>query len=528
MNSSPSPIPWAGIKFRRAAVIVPPFRDFYFTRHRFSSLGAHIVARLLTRTGLQVEFMNFPLMDISGTILEIPDELEYIKPFLIPEETGKLSFFTRFRRFGPTIERCVATIETVRPEICFLSVFAFCYADDAVALAEKIKTKLPIVPIIAGGAGVSAYPSYFLKSPAIDYALSGEAEACLPRFMPEISLSRPDFSRVPNLIWKENNTVLVSPLRVYAADKEIEIALIKTAESTQRVTFSTSLIRGCPKGCDFCSSTLLFGRQIRTPLPDRIGNHISALSKNIDRGGKQLIVNFEDDNLLCAEGFFRSTISMLRKHLPGVIFIAENGIDYTLLTPELCEWLVVNGMRKFNLSLASLDPDLLEKQGRRLILERYEKIISFLALKGVPRVTYFICGFKEDTLESTIRDLYYLHNKQTTIGISTFYAVPGLPGFTDPSLFDKKPSMLCLGSAAYPWNNSLSTATMITAFRLSRYINLKKSSSKSAKEEQLIAVTDDTQKLHTLIREKSGRERITPVPRQDKELVKMFFQKLWP
>jgi hypothetical protein len=43
------------IFFRHAAVVVPPLRDFYFTRHRFSSLGAAIVASLLKREGLQVD-----------------------------------------------------------------------------------------------------------------------------------------------------------------------------------------------------------------------------------------------------------------------------------------------------------------------------------------------------------------------------------------------------------------------------------------------------------------------------------------
>ena len=511
--------------FRHAAVIVPPLRDFYFTKHRFSSLGAEIVATLLRKSGIHVDFLNFPLMKPEGVRIEIPDALNYLKPHIIPEETGRLSFFTHFRQFGPSAEQCISMIDAVKPEICFLSVFAFCYADDAIELAEKIKAKLPAVPLVAGGAGVNAYPGYFLKKKAIDFALCGEAEVCLTPFLREISRPEPDFSRVPNLVRKENCAVLPSPLRAYASDKEIEPALVKTSESARRVTFSTSLMRGCPKKCDFCSSTLLFGNTIRTLPVNRLDDFLAAHSKEINRAGKQVTINFEDDNLLCDRQFFKSSLALFRKHFPGVSFIAENGIDYSLLTPEWCEWLVRNSMRKFNLSLASTAPEILAKQGRFLFPERYEKTIAFLAEKGIQSVTYFICGFKEDTIESTADNLVYLYNKQTDIGISLFYAVPGLPRFPDTALFDRSPSLLCLGSAAFPWNNSLSTETMITAFRLSRYLNLKKSPMLSETEKQLLRTIENRKRLHTLIKKKSGERTIVEVPKQDKELVKLFFNR---
>jgi anaerobic magnesium-protoporphyrin IX monomethyl ester cyclase len=520
-----SEIPAVRSKFRRAAVIVPPLRDFYFTRHRFSSLGAEIVATLLRREGLQVDSVNFPLINTKGTCIELPLALDYLNPYIIPEETGKLSYFTRFRRFGPPVNYCGSAIEVLKPDICFISVFAFCYADDAIELAEQIKIKMPAVPIVAGGAGVSVYPEYFLKNKSIDFALCGEAEANLIKFLLELSLEKPDFRRVPNIAWKENGCIQVSPLRAFPAPGDMEIALVKTAESARRVTFSTSLIRGCPKECDFCSSTLLFGNQIRTPPMNRIDNLLAAHLKEINGEGKQVTINFEDDNLLGDGQFFRSSLALFRKHLPGVSFIAENGIDYSLLTPDWCEWLVQNGMGKFNFSLASIAREILVEHGRFLEPARYEKAIFFLAEKGIPSVTYFICGFKEDTIESTADNLAYLFNKQTVTGISMFYAVPGLPGFTDKSIFDRSPSCQCLGSAAFPWNKSLSTETMITAFRLSRYINFYKSPRLSEKENQLLEIIENDQKLYTLIKQKSGGETIAEVPKQDNELVKSFFKR---
>jgi anaerobic magnesium-protoporphyrin IX monomethyl ester cyclase len=515
-------------KFKKALVIVPPFRDFYFTKHRFSALGAQIAANLLARYGLQVELLNFPLMNSRGSRIDLPGEMNYLQPFVIENETGPLSFFTSFRRFGPTPEACVAMIEEHKPEICFFSVFAFCYADDAIALAKKIRAKMPSVPLVAGGGGPAAYPGYFIKDGAFNYVFTGEAEACIAPFFTALALPCPDFKKVPNLVWKKNGAIQFSPLLTRPQDKELEIVLAKTSESGSRITFSTSLTRGCPKLCDFCSSRQIFGNRLRTVSLGRIEELLANFSQKNNQSDKMVTINFEDDNLLCNEHYFRSAVSLFRKFIPGVTFIAENGIDYSLLTPELCEWLVQNGMSKFNLSLASFDAMTLKKKSRFIDLDRYEKVIAFLAEKNIPSVTYFICGFKEDTLETTADNLSYLFNKQTVIGISMFYAVPGLPGFSDTALFDKTPASRCLGSAAFPWNDSLSTETMMTAFRLSRYSNLTKSNDKSETDHRLIEIVANRKRLHTLVKEKSGAEKIIPVPRQDHELVKLFFKKLSP
>ena len=507
--------------FKRAAVIVPPIQDFYFTQHRFSALGAQIVANLLARSGLQAEVYNFPLMNPRGTAKELPEPLAYLRPLLIDGETGRLSFFTTFRHFGPPVEQCVQMIESFKPDMCFLSVFAFCYADGAIELSEAIRKKNASIRIVVGGGGACAYPHYFLKRASVDFVLTGEAEASLNRFMKELEAPFPDFAKVPNLMWKEAGAIRASPLVSVPSEEEIEVCLVKSAETSRRITFSTSLSRGCPKQCSFCSSHLVFGKSFRTAPAERINDALLHLSIDHTALKKQIVINFEDDNLLADESFLKSVIASFQKHIPGVEFIAENGIDYSFITPELCDWLIENGMRKFNLSLASLDPEILSKRRRFLHLERFEKIQERLSQKGIPNVTYFICGFKEDSIGTVANNLLYLANKETLIGISMYYPVPGLPGNCDLSAFDHLPSLLCLGSVAFPWNNSLSTETMITAFRLSRYINLLKNSHRSEKENQLLAIIADKKELHTLVREKSGAERLIPVQKQDKELVNL-------
>ena len=98
-------------------------------------------------------------------------------------------------------------------------------------------------------------------------------------------------------------------------------------------------------------------------------------------------------------------------------------------------------------------------------------MLTLLERHAVPSISYFICGLSEDNPKTVSDTIIYLSGLPTRIGISLFYAVPGLPDFSDKSRFDTLSPKLCAGSSAYPWNGSLPTQTMITAFRLSRLCN---------------------------------------------------------
>jgi hypothetical protein len=283
--------------------------------------------------------------------------------------------------------------------------------------------------------------------------------------------------------------------------------MAQSAETTRTITLSASLSRGCPKKCSFCSSRALFGDRLRTPSPGKIE---AALARTVPSlaPGKRIIVNFEDDNLLADREFFFSVLGCFRRIVPGLRFVAENGIDHQFLTPGTAGRLVEAGFDKFNLSLATLDPALRAAGRRPVAFGRYEKVLDLLALKNIPSVTYFICGLRGETRESAARSL------------------PGLPGFEDLSRFGGTPSLLCLGAAAYPWNGSLSTATMLTAFRLGRCINLMKKPSRTEAENGLLSLIAGRGELYTFIKERRKKLKIMPVPGQDRELVRMALGKM--
>ncbi|MBN1696411.1 MAG: radical SAM protein [Spirochaetales bacterium] len=505
----------------KAAVVVPPLRDFYMTRHRFSILGAKTVTAILQKNNIEPVLFNFPVMRNKPAVIPLPLDLSYLERFIIPNETGKASFFTSYKHFGPSFENAARIVASSRPDILFLCCFAFCYAGDLLETAAALKNIIPRVPVTAGGNGVSVYPHYFLEHPCIDYVLTGEAEVSLAAFIHAIE-HKTGMRHVPNLYRKEGNRIVAPPLQGKSSGDDLLCIFNKTHETENSLFFSTAVTRGCTKKCRFC---VHYHETTLRTVPYKKILKESEKAFDTECREKEIALNFEDDNLLLRSSYFLRLLRGLASPRRKTSFYIESGIDYTLLTPFLVNTLVAHGLSRFNLSLASTDPECCEAEGRSLDLPRYETIIGVLNGLDIPSVTYFICGLENDTKESVAESLLYLARQPTVCGISLFYPVPGLPGFENMNRFMTRSPALTAGSSAYPWNGSLSTSTLITAFRLSRYINAAKALVRTDIERELLLRIAGKKRLHTIVNDKK-KKRIVEVPEMDTELENIFFSRL--
>lgn len=492
----------------RVAVVQPPVRDLYFTPHRMSALGARTVAGLCAGAGHEAGFFNFPSMG-EGAVLPLPREAGHLASHLIADERGPTSFFTSYRRYGPDFPRCAETVAAWSPDAVFVSSFAFAYAEEALELAAALRAKLPGTPLVVGGGGPSADAATYLKpgnGKHFDIAVRGEAETVFPEIISLLSSGQ-----------ALHDSLRIIEARAPSRAEDLSCCFAIVGESETETRAAVSLSRGCPFLCGFCSNRLCHGTEFRTVPLEKIEKSLALLPS-----GKRLHVDFEDDNLLFDLPYFREVLRLVRGRFPGAGFSAENGLDYRLLDPDTADMLVSEGFDRFNLSLGTAAVEGAERQRRKLDLDRYLAVLEVIAGRGIPSTTYFIAGLDTDTPASTADHLRLLAGLPTLAGISLFYPVPGITGFDPPPERLLLQPGLARGSFAYPWNGNLSTAELITAFRLSRFVNLMKKPKPPSLERDLMETILSKKRLHTL-RKRGGTVEIAAVEGLSEPLQDRFF-----
>ncbi len=502
----------------KVCVAVPSISDFYFSIDRMSALGARTVRRLILSAGHEAIFLDLPGSVKKAKSVPRPKALSYLDPYII-NETGPVSFFTGYKRLGPDPETCAEMIAQIAPELLLISCFAYAYAEDTISLASAVSVLMPGLTIVVGGAGASVFPEKFLRSGAISFVLSGEAETNLLPFLYEFSRRDPDYSMIPGLFARAGEGAASPVPRRDTVEEELEWIDSVSSGAAGRRRLTTSLSRGCPRSCTFCSNHLCHGRRFRKTPIDRViaGIDSAAAGKSIS------YLNFEDDNLFADKEYALEVIRYARRKVEAPSIIAENGIDSGFLDVKLLDTLKELGLTRLNLSLGSVDTDVLSRAGRSPTGSRVAELTSHAAARGIESVTYFICGLVGDTRQSIIENLLFLASLETKIGISLYYPVPGIHGFQDKAVFADSPALLCRGSSAFPWTNTLPTKLLVTAFRLARFLNLMKETESMQHHRELIDRTMRERRLFTWRKIGSGHEAV-PVPHLDDELVREIIQ----
>lgn len=438
----------------------------------------------------------------------MPEYLDHLSPFIDTEEGGPTAFFTRFRRFGPSFESSARRIAELEPDIVFISSIAYCYLDDLVQLGRELRAAAPGVPLVVGGPGVSVAVPRPAELGLFDVLVAGEAERAMDAVLSAAGSLR------------AGGAARTAATAVVNAEPADEIALVYGLRRTsKRIYLTTQLTRGCPFDCAFCSTHLTLGRKTRRVSLGTLERGLPSLTD-----GVPIHINIEDDNLFLDRAYARAAIRTMSERWPGCTLSAENGLDYRNLTENDIRFLVESGFVALNFTLGSASDALIREQRREADSKHLQRLIEAASRAGVRSVTYFICGLATDTPAGVLETLERLASWPTLIGISPFYPVPGLPGFEDLAVDRAIAPGLCAGSSAFPWTGSLTTAQIVTAFRLSRLLNLAKKRRKTEGEKRLLTQAFGRRKLIT--RKPNDDFRIYPARGADPDMEAGFFDRI--
>lgn len=433
--------------------MIPPVRDFYFTPQRASFLGPRTLADIAARDGVECRVFNGT--GGRGRAAPLPPEISYLAPHL-----GSDGFFKRYYRFGKTPENLAAEIAAWAPDHILISCFAFCYAAEAIETAAACRTRMPGAIITLGGAGVSAYPEYFLRNSPADFAVAGEADAMICDFLREPGSA-------PGVMYRHGGDIIRTGAPITPGIFRPLIAGMRVSHGVRH--FSTMLTRGCAMKCAFCSSRLHMPTFRRAPL-ELVDDEFRRLAGQFESAH----LNIEDDTIASDFEYLLAALEIMRMHAgSGTTFSMENGVDFRTLDAGKVRVLARLGLRQLNISLVSRSETVLSDYGRSAMTERFEEVVRTAAEEGIPVTAYVIAGLRGETAASVREGIRYLADLPVIIGISPFYPVPGILGFEDLRVFDGIPPRLCAGTAFHQWYDC-STTELVSLFREARCANLGK------------------------------------------------------
>lgn len=224
-------------------------------------------------------------------------------------------------------------------------------------IAANIKNLNPKSEILLGGPEISYDWEDIAHMDQVDFIIPGEGEIPFSSFLKFY----PDFEKVPGLIWKNKNTVMVNQMagnfdlnqlmgiNPYIHDNEVDLK--------NRISYIESS-RGCPYTCTFCLAGQV--KKLRYLPMETIQSNLLYLIQ------KGRIIKFLDRTFNSNPAFAISIITfILENYQPGNIFQFEIKADSP--QPELVEFIrnkVPKGLFRFEIGIQTINP-LSNKEIRR-------------------------------------------------------------------------------------------------------------------------------------------------------------------
>jgi len=466
----------------KVLLLQPPVQDFYNTDVRLQPIG---LAYLKAVAEKYVPDIRVKIKDYhhgwGRRTIPLPKELAYLKNYYSKDDKSPFSTFHHYYHFGADFDEIAKDVAKEKPDLVGIAALFAPYHREVLRCAETIKKRFP-VPILLGGAQVSAMPEAMLAHPAVDFVIQGEGERPFVELLKVLSksalndhsksknqrhceepqggdaaispqknriaspsarndITTQDFRAIPNLGYKKNGQWIFNPREENFPVEALPFPDLSDLSQGHYLFEKKPLCfiitsRGCPYRCAFCSVHKTFGHRCRRRSA---GNILAEIKLRYRQGYR--VFDFEDDNLT----FDRKEMAVLCAELirtfpkKDIQLLAMNGVCYWTLDRQTLRLMRQAGFTHLNLSLVSTNTALLKTLRRPNPLKKYREIIEQATALGFKIVAYQILGLPGDTLSSMIKTLLFNAKLPVLLGASPFYLIPHSPiarHFSDPSEAD--------------------------------------------------------------------------------------------
>jgi radical SAM superfamily enzyme YgiQ (UPF0313 family) len=409
----------------KACFINPPIQDFYSTSIRRQPLGLLYIMASVRSAGFEADFINGH--SLKKTILPVPEVFSYLQKYM-DNPDPHLSFpFRNYSHFGLSFQEIDRRIRKTEADIFFIPSMFTPYHRESERIITMVKNIKPGAAVVTGGYHAALYPEYHLNEAGADFVVRGEGEESSAILMHRLE-DGGDLSDVPNLVYKNNDTIIHNdrrnaadidglpfPARDYLKKRDFK------AYGSNAVSMITS--RGCPNRCSFCAVRAIWGPGYRSRSIDSILAEIRDCTERYHA----VMINFEDDNLFISRDRAGALLKELIhfQELSGLHLdlTAMNGISLEQLDDDIVWYMHRAGFGELNISLMSHSAELQKKHGRPFDSEQFARIARAARKLYMNVRAYFILGLPGQTKEEVRETIAFLRSLDVKFFPSVYYDV---------------------------------------------------------------------------------------------------------
>ncbi len=339
-----------------------------------------------------------------------------------------------FTKAKISIKEAANSIKQTNPDLIGISISTPRFPS-AKLLIKEIKKEDKDIPILVGGAHISALPLYSLKDLQADWGIIGEGEFSTLKLVKSLENNQKDFSNLKGLIYKED-----SKIKLAAPPEPIEDLNSLPFPSWQQISpksyppnpwqlfykrFPVAPIitsRGCPYSCIYCASHVTQGKKFRSRSAENVVEEMEYLIKDFEVKEFQVLddcFNFKVSHALsiCEE--------IIRKRL-NIVWKTPNGILLDNLNTELLKAMKESGCYELGFGIESADEEVLRKNKKKLNIKGAYQRLKEVKNIGIETYGFFMLGLLGDTQSSIKRTISFA--KEAPLDLAHFSLCIPLPG----------------------------------------------------------------------------------------------------
>lgn len=271
--------------------------------------------------------------------------------------------------------------------------------------------------------------------PSADFAIVGEGEESLPQLLKILSKNTDDFSDIPNLIWRNENKIVLNPLK-YIEDLDkygipcwdlispLEYPQAPMGAFIKSFPYAPIMVtRGCPYNCTFCTAGLIMGKRIRTRS---IKNVIEEIKMLIEKYKIKEILIIDDNFTLKREVVKNFCEEIISQNIKLNISF-PSGLKLNTLDKEIVCLLEKAGCYSLALGIESGSDRILKHMKKKQTVEKIKEKVGIITENTKIRVTgYFLIGYPEETQEDILKTIKLA--KELNLARAQFAFCLPLPG----------------------------------------------------------------------------------------------------